>query len=147
MHEFEQLEDAALDALTPLRSRGLRTLEPYAGDLEVEELEEITLRFPCIYVIASGLGVGWDNRLDKYSMDLTLMVGDRHVRGAAAAARGDAASPGVYELLAGARDLLHNQKILEGWTPAQVQHEGPLVYAPKKFICIYIATYRLRAVK
>ena len=147
MHDFEEIEDAVIAALNPLLSGGLRTLATYSGELEVEELEEITFQFPCIYVIANGLTLGWANRYDKYEMGVTLIVGDRNVRGSAAAARGDASSPGVYELLLAARGKLHNKKLVPAWAPLVVIDEAPLVYAPEKSICLYTAEYRTKAVK
>lgn len=147
MHEFEQIENAIIARLDALKASGLKTLEAYSGQMEVGELEELTFQFPCIYVIAGGLRIEEVNRYDKYRVDVTLMVGDRNVRGGVAAARGDVSSPGVYEMLKEARGLIHNKKLLEGWTRPLVTHEGPLVYAPERSICLYTAEYGLRAVK
>ena len=80
MHEFEQIEDAAIAALTALTASGLKTLETYSGQLNAEELEEMTLQFPCIYVVASGVWLEGRNRYDTYRMELNLIVGDRNVR-------------------------------------------------------------------
>ena len=147
MHEFEQIEDAFITRLEALKSIGLETLETYSGQMNMEDMDDLTIQFPCLYVIAGGLQLDGVNRYDKYSAAITLFVGDSHPRGSAAAARGDALSPGVYELLKDARGLLHNKKLLAGWTPPQVTSEAPLIYAPENNICIYTAEYRMRAVK
>ena len=147
MHEFEQIEDAFIERLETLKAIGLETLETYSGQMNIEDMDDLTIQFPCIYVIAGGLQLEGVNRYDKYSAAITMLVGDSHIRGSVAAARGDASSPGVYELLKTARGLLHNKKLIPGWTPPQVTSEAPLIYAPEKNICIYTAEYSMRAVK
>ncbi len=147
MHEFEQIEDALILRLEALKSIGLETLETYSGQMNMEDVEDLTIQFPCLYVITGLLQLEGVNRCDKYSATITLLVGDSHIRGSAAAARGDASSPGVYELLFEARCLLHNRKLLAGWTPPRATSEAPLIYAPEKNICIYTAEYRMCAVK
>ena len=42
MHEFQQLEDAVIAALEPLKMQGLKTLAPYSGELEAEDIISIT---------------------------------------------------------------------------------------------------------
>jgi len=147
MHEFEQLEDAVIAALKPLAEVGLKTLETYSGQLDVDDIETVTFQFPCIYAIVPGLSLINVNRYDKYHMELTLIIGDRNVRGSAAAARGDASSPGVYSLLKAVRSMLHKKKILSDWTPLTLKSEDSLVYAPKANICLYTAAYEMRTVK
>ena len=146
MHEFEQIEDAFVAQLEELRSAGLNTLEIYSGQMNLDEIDDLTIQFPCIYVVSGALGVETINRWDKYKAEITLIVGDSNIRGSLAAARGDASSPGVYDLLKAARSLLHKQKLLGGWTPPQILRETPLIYAPEKNICIYTAEYSLRSV-
>ena len=147
MHDFEEIEDAFIDALTPLRSQGLKTLDTYSGQIEVDELEELTLQFPCIYVIAGPLWIDEINRYNKYEAEAVLFVGDKNVRGSRAAARGDASSLGVYDLLELARGRLHSKKILSAWAPPLVKREQVLAYMPKESVCIYTATYWMQAVK
>ena len=147
MHEFEQVENAVIAALEPLLSSGLKTLETYSGQMDVDDIETVTFRFPCVYIVVPGLSLIDANRYDKYHMELTLIVGDRNVRGNIAAARGDASSPGVYALLEATRGRMHRQKIMDGWTPLTLKSENSLVYAPKASICIYTADYMLRTVK
>jgi phage gp37-like protein len=147
MHEFEQLEDTVITALEPLKAQGLRTLETYTGQVEVDELEEITVRFPCIYVMVADLKLNVKNRSDIIEMGVRLIVGDRNLRGSGAAARGDATSPGVYDLLKAARDALHRKHLLNGWTPLILASEAPIIYAPKLSICLYEATYEMKTIR
>lgn len=147
MHIFEALEDAVITALEPLKEQGLRTLEAYSGQVETDSLEQVTLRFPCIYVIAERLMNKTKNQLDGSDVSLQLIVGDRNVRNLSAAARGDNASPGVYSLLESARGLLHRVRMVRGWTPLFLSEERPLVYAPQSNLCLYAAIYNMRALK
>ena len=147
MHEFEQLEDAVITALEPLKAQGLRTLETYTGQVEVDELEEITVRFPCIYVMVTDLKLNVKNRSDIIEMGVSLIVGDRNLRGSGAAARGDATSPGVYDLLKAARDALHKKYLLTGWIPLMMTKEEPIIYAPKQSICLYEAMYEIKTIR
>ncbi len=145
-HDFQELEDATISALTPMTAQGLRTLDAYSGQLDVEDLEEITLQFPCIYVVAAGRKLAPNNRYDLVDAEINLIVGDRNVRGARAAARGDVSSPGVYELLRLAKSSLHKVKVHAIYSPFFLTHEAPLVYAPEQSICLYTATYATKAV-
>lgn len=144
MHEFGLLEDAVLAALAPLRDIGLKTLEAWAGQLDVDGLEDITYQYPCIYVVTGSLTNEKINRSDKMVMELNLIAGDRNLRGSVAAARGDTGSPGVYGLLSGARELLHRQRMLPNWTPLSLSREEPIVYEPSADICLYSARYELK---
>ena len=146
LHEFEQLEDAALAALMPLQtSTGVRTIESYAGQLEVDDLARITIRFPCIYVMADGLINTRSNNIDDCRLSLILLVGDKNYRSNTAAARGDTTAPGVYAMLKAVRVALHRRKMLDGWAPICLVSEEPQVYEPKNGMCLYTAKYELQA--
>jgi len=147
MHEFEAWEDAVITALDPLKAQGLKTLEAYAGQLDVDRMEDMVIQFPCLYVLAGPLNLADRARYLDYRLQVVLIIGDHNVRGSLAAARGDASSPGVYHLLELARGQLHNKKILAKWAPLLVTSEGALVYAPESSICLYTATYETKAVK
>ena len=147
MHEFEQLEDAIITALEPLKAQGLRTLETYMGQVEVDELEEITIRFPCVYVMIPGLSSKAKNRSDIVEMGASLIVGDCNLKGGASAARGDATSPGVYAMLEAAKDALHRKHLLSGWALLLLVREEPIIYAPKQSICLYEATYEIQTIR
>lgn len=145
-HEFETLEDATLTTLAGLMAQGLKTLEPYAGQLETSELDSITLRFPCIYVIAGPLKVQIRNRYDDKKASVVLFVGDKNIRGAEAATRGDAGSPGVYELLSLARTALHRVKVHADWSPLECSGEEVVAYSAVSKLCIYSATYETKSI-
>jgi len=145
MHEFQQLENAAITALESMTSVDIRTIEAYAGQLEVGDLTRITARFPCIYVIADGMRVIRKNSIDECTMSLMLLIGDKNYRSNAASARGDATSSGIYDILEAVRGVLHRKKMLTGWSPAYLIKEDPEIYEPRKGLCLYNATYELQA--
>jgi len=56
MKIFGDIEDAAVEALMPLKkSKKIRTLDFYDGQLDQEELSAITLQFPAVYVVCGDL--------------------------------------------------------------------------------------------
>lgn len=140
-HEFSVMEDAVLGALAPLKNEGLRELDLYVGQLDVDDMKEVTARFPCIFVIAGVLDVPPNEQRKRAGLTLTLIIGDRNRRSHTATVRGDSSSPGVYHLLARCRDLLHAKKIVPGWRTFRVRTEAPLMYAPKQRICLFEAVY------
>jgi phage gp37-like protein len=144
MHEFESIENAALTALAPLRESGLRNLDVLAGQMDDETLEKVSLLFPFVYVKAANLKSKTENTADRIDVDLVVFVGDRNLRGGAAATKGDAHSPGVYSLLELAKKRLHRVRILPGWTPPLRQGEEEVYYDPKNKFCVYQAWYTLK---
>lgn len=140
-HEFKIMEDAILGALAPLKNEGLKELDLYVGQLDVDDLDKLTVRFPCIFVIAGALNIPLNEQRKRAGMTLTLIVGDRNRRSHQTVVRGDSTSPGVYHLLKRCRDLLHTKKIVPGWRSFRVNTEAPLLYAPKQRICLFEAIY------
>lgn len=145
-HEFEQWEDAVIGALEPLRDSGLKTLEPYADQLNAEEVAQVTVRFPAIYVTAGNLRITERNRYDSKVLGITLIVCDKNVRGSMAATRGDVSSPGVFELLRLSRAALHRTKILANWTPPSCKSEQCWAFSPADGLCLYAAVYEVATV-
>ena len=147
MHEFQQLEDAVIAALEPLKAQGLKTLAPYSGELEAEDIISITRLFPCVYVLSGGMKANAEGRNTRAEMEITAFVGDRNVRGSAAAAREGTTGIGVYGMLEAVRKQLHGKNVLPGWLPMMLDEEAPLVYAPKQGVCIYTATYKTMSLR
>jgi len=149
MHEFEELEQIVLDTLLPLKAQGVKTLELYAGQAEagdIEELARMTLLFPCVYVVATGLALVHKDRYDEEDIGIMLLIGDRNLRGTEAARLGDTTSMGVYKILEGTEALLHRQKIHSSGVML-LRSSAPLYLAPKKGLCFYAARYEFKTIK
>jgi phage gp37-like protein len=149
MHELEELEQVVLSTLGPLTSQGVKTLELYAGQAEAEDIDElakITMMFPCVYVVASGLILNNKDRYDEESIGVMLIIGDRNLRSMEYARRGSATSPGVYELLDMSEALLHRKKIHPSGL-MRLKSAAPLYLAPKKGLCFYAARYEFATIK
>jgi hypothetical protein len=152
MHEFELIEDSTLTALSPLKAMGVKTLGPYAGELDesrsgAENLMNLAWRFPCLYVAAGGLSSSTANKTETIESSVVLIVGAKNIRGGVQAARGDGGSPGVYSILEQAKALLHRQRIVPGFLPLTLQREYPVLYQPAQGVCVFMAVYATRCVK
>lgn len=141
VHEFEQMEDAILAALAPLKSEGIKELDLYVGQFDVEKLEDLLPRFACIYITAGQLQMPESEPAGRVKLGATLLVGDQNRRSARAVLRGDAQRRGVYHWLARCHELLHRQKLISNWKAFRLSHERPLVYLPKERICLFEAFY------
>jgi phage gp37-like protein len=149
MHEFEELETWVLTALGPLISEGLKTLELYTGQADakgIEDLAKITARFPCVYVLATGLTLNDKNKYDEETIGAMLVVGDRNLRKADSAKLGDSQSMGVYALLERTEALLHREKVYSAGI-LKLERVAPLFLSPKKGVCFYAAYYKLNTIK
>ncbi len=124
--QIKSIEDAFVQALTPLVDQGLRTLDSYAEHLGVDDLRKMVSRVPAIYVVWSGSSIETINQVDQYASRVLVFVCDVNLRGQSAARRGDAVSPGAYAWMDKCRALLHRKHILQGWSPARCQSENIL---------------------
>lgn len=146
-YDPEVIEQAFLNAVLPLKAAGtIRTLEPYGGQLSVEEIDEITHLFPAVFVIWSGASAREVAKSDGAASGATFIVADRNLRGPDSARRGatPVESPGVYALLKQIRALVHNKPLVAGWFHPRMIREAPLAYNPKEGLAIYEAVYEMR---
>lgn len=146
MHEFQEIENAVLAALEPLKLEGIRTIEPYGGQLDSQnEIELMAAQmdvFPFIYCMAGGLESAQVNLADEIGSTVVLVIADRNQRGADYAVRGDSSSPGVYRILERVKQLLNRQMVITGWKPLVREREYPVIYKPAEGLCVYMAVYR-----
>ena len=140
MHEFEQLEDAVIAALAPLKTEGLNDPDVYVGQFEVEDFKSMLPLFPCIYVIAGEMNVP-ESDTNRIKLGVLLLTGDQNRRSARAVVRGDATKQGVYHWLDRSHDLLHQKKLVPNWRSLRLSYERPLIYLPKEKICLFESLY------
>lgn len=142
MEIFRTLENACVNALQPLKdSKKIRTLEPYVGQLSAGTASEITLRFPAIYIICSGLKNKKVNLINESKLALSIIIGDSNLRGKTAV-RGDKGSSGIYAIEEEIFQIIEDQKLLPGWTPLELTGAGELESAPEKHIWLYSMSYQ-----
>lgn len=148
-YDIAAIETATLTALLPIKTAGhVRTLETYGGQLDVDDLSKLTLLFPAIYVIWSGVEVRSYGNAEGLACGLTVIVCTQNLRGTGSARSGDPAPGGtpygIYDLLGEVRSYLHGKTISREFYQAVLLREGPLAYLPGKSLAIYEALYELR---
>ena len=145
MDVFKTLEDAVVAKLNVIT--GLKTCATYSGELDNESWKTLTVRFPCIYVYISAADFTGDNMLEWADpVNINLIIGDRNVRGADAARRGDARNLGVYAILQAARDALHNKKIIDRFDLMKMKNARAEVYRPQDKLCVWSANFEIKGV-
>jgi len=137
MDEIKAIEDAALNAAAALKAEGVKTVELYTGQLTESDIEDITYRFPCVYLVAEGVEFEQENAVRRGTTGLTVFAGDRNVRGDSLAKRGDSESPGVYYMLKRLKETLHMLRVQNGMTPLMIKAVAPLIYAPESGLVVY----------
>ena len=77
---YAGIEEAVIGALKK-NVPGLRSVEPYAGQLE-EEVEKLAMRFPSAYVVHGGSEFSWvDGSSYRERLDVSVLVVQRAARG------------------------------------------------------------------
>jgi len=147
MKIFGDIEDAAVEALMPLKkSKKIRTLDFYDGQLDQEELSAITLQFPAVYVVCGDLRNQENNRINESKIGLSIIVGDSNLRGKSAT-RGDYTSAGIYYILQSIFEIIHNQKLLPApWTPFTLRAVNQVVNSRKYRLWVYGMEYEAKGI-
>lgn len=113
MYTIEQIEDAYIEKLEPLKAtHSVRVIKTYQGELDnEEEIRKAVKLFPSIFVVYGG------SRYEKHGsrkieyMRYSFFVCDKNLRTENEARRGGAGNPGTYSLLNGMRDLLFGSRL------------------------------------
>ena len=139
--DWKTLEDAVLAALQAQIGSLVQTLETYQGDWRAD-LPNEPWRLPAVLVMLSNTrseAVG--PRSYDLTLDLTLLVAVRQLRGQAAGRRQEG---GVYQILAGSRQALWNQDLGLEILPLVLVREEPLLN--NREFSVYAAQYRTTAI-
>lgn len=135
MQIFGQIEDAVLSRLSVL---DLKTLAVYAGQMDVKDISDITINFPCVYIIPRGMDFEIGNQVNVGKYRLSFIVGDMNLRGSKTAVDGDADSTGIYAILQGIYEQLHDWLPVPGsMTPLKLEKIDVIDYNPTIDVCIY----------
>lgn len=138
MQIFKDLEDAVLTRLSDIP---IKTKDIYSGQLSVKDISEITINFPCIYLMTQGLDYTLGNRADTAKIKIDTIVGDRNLRGARKTVSGDISSLGVYAIMQMIFERLHSWRGNAMMTPLKLLKVEPLAYEESLNICIYNMTF------
>lgn len=109
MYTIAQIEDAIIERLKTQLTY-LKTCAPLA-DYLVDEIEDITIRFPAAYVVYSE--GSFDHAMSGVQdrpMIFAVIVMAKNLRGDIAARHGQGAEKGAYEMLEDVRETLTGQK-------------------------------------
>jgi phage gp37-like protein len=139
---FKAVEDATLAALQAQLGSKVQTLESYQGDWQVD-LRRETWRLPAVLVrLSRSRGEQVATRSYDLTLELTVLVAVRMLRGEAAARREPG---GVYDLLMGVRDALWHQDLGLELLPLALVGEEALLN--NRELAVYAARYRTTAVQ
>ena len=139
--DWTALEDAVLAALQAQLGTQVNTLESYQGDWRAD-LQGEGWRLPAVLVmLASTRSEAATLRSYDLTMDFTLLVVVRQLRGEAAGRRQEG---GAYQILAGIRQALWHQDLGLEVLPLALVREEPLLN--NREFSVYAAQYRTEAV-
>lgn len=106
--DFEQIEDRIIETLRTEVS-SLRTVETYAGQLE-EEIAKLPVRFPAAFVLYGGSTFGRvDGPTLQETVEFSVMVAAKNLRGGEEARKGGGAEYGAYGLVKDVLGALANE--------------------------------------
>lgn len=139
--DWKALEDAVLAALQARIGSLVNTLESYQGDWRTD-LQNEAWRLPAVLVTLSGArSEAAALRSYDLTLDLTVLVLVRQLRGQAAGRRQEG---GVYQIMAGSRQALWHQDLGLEILPLALVREDPLLN--NREFSVYTAQYRTGAI-
>ena len=141
MYTIEQIEDAVMAAVNPLKtSLGVRTIKSYQGEMDDEDAIARAARlFPAIICVYGGSEYADHGSRKVETMTYLLFVCDKNLRTEGEARRGGAGNPGTYAMLNGLRDLLYGKRLGLEIFPLKVLREGPVYLG--QGLSVYSAEY------
>lgn len=140
-YSWTVVEDAVLMALKAEVGSQVKTLETYQGDW-LEDLRQEGWRLPAVLVmLRQSRGELVANRSYDLTLDFTVLVAVRQLRGEAEARRQEG---GAYQLLEGVRRALWHQDLGLELLPFALMGEEALLNTQE--FAVYAALYRTMAV-
>jgi phage gp37-like protein len=131
------LEDAVLAALAAGLGSRVQTIQSYQGDY-LADLRGEARRLPAVLLmLGSSRGEQVTAASYDYTLDFTVLVADRQLRGEAGGRRRER---GVYDILEGVRQALWHQDLGLEILPCSLVREEPLVSTRE--LIVYAAHYR-----
>ena len=139
MYTIEQIEDAIIAALAPLKvdyapGEGdpaiyatVKTIKSYQAELDSEDdIARAARLFPAVIVVYMGSTYIDHGSRKIETLQYELFVCDKNLRLEAEARRGGNANPGTYAMLHGVRDLLYGKQLGKEIYPFKLNRETPV---------------------
>lgn len=141
MYTIEQIEDAIIAALAPLKaSLGVRTIKSYQAELDSEDdIARAARLFPAIIAVYGGSEYADHGSRKIETMTYMLFICDKNLRAEGEARRGGVGNPGTYAMLNAVRDLLYGKKMSLQIFPLKLPREKPVYLGMG--LSIYSAEY------
>ncbi len=140
-YSWTEVEDAVLAALKAEVGSQVKTLDTYQGDW-LEDLRQEGWRLPAVLVmLRQSRGELVANRSYDLTLDFTVLVAVRQLRGEAQARRQEG---GAYQILEGVRRALWHQDLGLELLPFALMGEEALLNTQE--FAVYAALYRTMAV-
>ncbi len=140
-YSWTEVEDAVLAALKAEVGSQVKTLDTYQGDW-LEDLRQEGWRLPAVLVmLRQSRGELVANRSYDLTLDFTVLVAVRQLRGEAQARRQEG---GAYQILEGVRRALWHQDLGLELLPFALVGEEALLNTQE--FAVYAALYRTMAV-
>ncbi len=137
---FAELEQDVVQALSALKSEGVRTCEGYTGQLE-NRLPEVARRFPALYVLCEGVRYKQRNLVTECEASFLILCAARALK-----TQADEAVHSASYLVERVRSTLHNRHILrEPFTPLLVSEERVVVFDDELGIAVCSSRYTSKA--
>lgn len=126
MYTIEQIEDAVIAALTPLKANlGVRTIKSYQAELDSEEdIARASRLFPAVIVVYGGSEYTSHGSRKVEKMRYSLFCCDKNLRAEDETRRGGAGNPGVYAMLNAVRDQLCGKQLGLEISPLELIREN-----------------------
>jgi len=125
-YDIEQIEDAVVNLLQPLKQSGVRTIATVQEELTEDSLKRLAAQpknqLPAVFVVYSGSHYQSHGRRKVETLILSLFVVTRSLQNDQEALRGGA-NIGTYTILREIRDLLTGQLLLPEMLPVEIQSE------------------------
>jgi phage gp37-like protein len=143
--KIEDLEDTLIETVKTAMPY-LRYVDTYQGELDEANIIQFVKNFPAVLIYmeeSKYLNRAWP--LKWQSVDITILVCDKNLRGNKSARRGDTTNPGAYRILQDLFDALFSKDLGLAIDPFDVISERALINSSR--LAVYAASYKTKFAK
>ncbi|MEW5745281.1 MAG: phage protein Gp37 [Nitrospirota bacterium] len=142
---IEDLEDKLIETVKTAMPY-LRYVDTYQGELDETNIVQFVKNFPAVLIYMEEsryLNRAWP--LKWQSVEITILVCDRNLRGNKSARRGDRSNPGTYGMLQDLFDTLFGKDLGLAMDALDILSETALINTSK--LAVYAARYKTKFAK